>query len=151
MTAEPKEMTTNFLKVKILRRNSPAEHVTLSSKLLRPENMYHALRLKYMLMGIPHDITPSDDYSSVTVNLLEPMSWKSIALGNTRSQSAMELLDALRKAWLVSVVDPRTADDMYGEAFSIMLSLSITPVIINSDTKRVGNFILGPTMLISSN
>ncbi len=149
MTETAKQVNT--LTVKLLRPNRPEERVYLNSVLLPSESLYHVLRLKYMVMGVPHDITPNDNFTSVTVNILEPYNLRHVAVGNERSQQAMLLLDALFKAWESTPELEPTAKAMYGEAFSLMLSLTTKPIILPHDLKRVGSFFAGPTTLISAN
>jgi hypothetical protein len=108
------------------------------------ELLGYALRLKYEVLGIPHEFIRGESGDAFVVNLSSRLLPKHFVGMESRAKAAWGVLDELYDVYVKEhkFVDPDGV--AYKEALSLILSMSTVPVISSPFAKVIAAYYAGP-------
>lgn len=144
------------LQVKLTREYSDTIFPSTETHTLTPEYaplelICYALRLRYIALGVSHETAIRPDFSVFEIKISEPLALDNFSNMENRIETAWEILDFIYKEYMSARKLTDTNKKIYREILSVLMCLSVNPILVPKNVKFTGSFIAAPLGTISLN
>ncbi len=100
------------------------------------ELICYAIRLKYLLLGVPFESLISEDYSSTLVTLRAPLTLEHISSSGARGDAVWDSLRRLYADYLQAHRESDPGERILSELASLVAGLGISPCHVTPDLAK---------------